>query len=241
MPSLTDLANPTRFLAFSARLLPWLWVRRRSCSRSASTSRLRLSGGLPAGRQRAHHAHPRALGDARHGLLHGSWRSPRSGPSSGVIRSPTSRQDGGAARRRLHFPRPRHRLDLGQADVGRLLGVGCAAHVVPRSLHHVSRADRALARLRRSGAGRAGRRRSDPRRLQSTFRSSSFRSTGGTRCIRAKASFAGRPDIDPSMLWPLFIMLAAFTFLFAALHLAAMRAEIFRRRVRAADLWLRAR
>ena len=63
------------------------------------------------------------------------------------------------------LPRPRHRLDLGQADVGRVVGVGRAADLVPRALHHVSRADRALARLRRSGARRPRRRRPDPRRL----------------------------------------------------------------------------
>jgi heme exporter protein C len=44
------------------------------------------------------------------------------------------------------------------------------------------------------------------------------------------------PSIDPSMLTPLFIMLAAYSVLFVALLLAAMRAEIFRRRVRAAEL-----
>ena len=46
----------------------------------------------------------------------------------------------------------------------------------------------------------------------------------------------GGPSIHPSMLWPLLVMLAAFTLLFATLHLAAMRAEIFRRRVRRAEL-----
>ncbi len=46
----------------------------------------------------------------------------------------------------------------------------------------------------------------------------------------------GGPSIDPSMLWPLLVMLAAFAFLFATLHLAAMRAEIFRRRIRTAEL-----
>jgi heme exporter protein C len=38
--------------------------------------------------------------------------------------------------------------------------------------------------------------------------------------------------IDPSILIPLFIMAAAFTLLFVTLHLAAMRNEILRRRVR---------
>ncbi len=46
----------------------------------------------------------------------------------------------------------------------------------------------------------------------------------------------GGPSIDPSMLWPLFVMLAAFAMLFIALLLAAMRAEIFRRRIRAVEL-----
>src|SRR6185503_4236358 len=45
----------------------------------------------------------------------------------------------------------------------------------------------------------------------------------------------GRPSIDQSMLWPLFIMLAAFGVLFVALLLGSMRAEIFRRRIRAAE------
>jgi len=44
------------------------------------------------------------------------------------------------------------------------------------------------------------------------------------------------PSIDPSMLAPLFVMLAAYAVLFVTLLLAAMRAEIFRRRVRAVEL-----
>jgi heme exporter protein C len=44
------------------------------------------------------------------------------------------------------------------------------------------------------------------------------------------------PSIDPAMLAPLFVMLAAYAALFLTLLLAAMRAEIFRRRVRAAEL-----
>jgi heme exporter protein C len=46
----------------------------------------------------------------------------------------------------------------------------------------------------------------------------------------------GGPSIDPSMLWPLFVMLAAFGLLFVALLLASMRAEIYRRRIRATEL-----
>ncbi len=41
------------------------------------------------------------------------------------------------------------------------------------------------------------------------------------------------PTIDPSMLWPLLVMGIGYTLLFFALHVAAMRNEIMRRRVRA--------
>ena len=46
----------------------------------------------------------------------------------------------------------------------------------------------------------------------------------------------GGPSIHPSMLYPLIVMLAAFATLFATLLLTAMRAEIYRRRVRAAEI-----
>lgn len=44
---------------------------------------------------------------------------------------------------------------------------------------------------------------------------------------------SGGPSIDPALLTPLFVMAAAFTVLFVLLHLIAMRAEILRRRVHA--------
>lgn len=46
----------------------------------------------------------------------------------------------------------------------------------------------------------------------------------------------GGPSIHPSMLYPLLVMLAAFAALFLALLLTGMRAEIFRRRIRATEL-----
>ncbi|SSC69506.1 unnamed protein product [Ciceribacter sp. T2.26MG-112.2] len=39
------------------------------------------------------------------------------------------------------------------------------------------------------------------------------------------------PTIDPEFLWPLLVMAIAFTFLFFTLHLMAMRNEIWRRRI----------
>ncbi len=85
--------------------------------------------------------------------------------------------------------------------------------------------DPARAGARRRGA-HAGRRRS-------TCRSSSSRSTGGTRCTsRRRCSRLGGPTIHPTILTPLLVMAIAFTLLFLTLHLAAMRNEIMRRRVR---------
>ena len=46
------------------------------------------------------------------------------------------------------------------------------------------------------------------------------------------------PTVHPTMLWPLLIMAAGFTLAFTALHLGAMRAEIFRRRVRTAQIMI---
>jgi heme exporter protein C len=46
----------------------------------------------------------------------------------------------------------------------------------------------------------------------------------------------GGPSIHPTMFYPLLVMIAAYVMLFLALHLASMRAEIFRRRLRAAEL-----
>jgi heme exporter protein C len=46
----------------------------------------------------------------------------------------------------------------------------------------------------------------------------------------------GAPAIHPSILWPLLVMMAGMTALFLALHLKAMRNEILRRRVKALRL-----
>jgi heme exporter protein C len=46
----------------------------------------------------------------------------------------------------------------------------------------------------------------------------------------------GGPSVHASMLWPLLVMAAAFTLLFVTLLIAAMRNEILRRRVRALRL-----
>jgi len=47
---------------------------------------------------------------------------------------------------------------------------------------------------------------------------------------------AGGPSIDPSILTPLLVMALGFTVMFGALHLKAMRNEILRRRVKALQM-----
>ncbi len=66
-------------------------------------------------------------------------------------------------------------------------------------LHHVSRADRAVARVRGPGARRTGGGGADPRRLRQHPDHQSSRSTGGTRCTsrRASCGSAGRASIPP--------------------------------------------
>ena len=80
------------------------------------------------------------------------------------------------------------------------------------------------------------RRRAPPRcsRLsaRSTCRSSNSRSIGGTRCISRPRCCASAARPSTAILSPLLVMALAFTLLFLTLHLAAMRNEILRRRVR---------
>jgi heme exporter protein C len=59
---------------------------------------------------------------------------------------------------------------------------------------------------------------------------------GNTLHQPASIMRAGGPSIDPSILTPLLVMALGFTVLFAALHLKAMRNEILRRRVRALQM-----
>ena len=68
--ALIDLANPTRFLALTARVLPWLAAA--TAIAFAVGLYLRLGGRarrLPAGRDREDHVHPRAERLARDGRV----------------------------------------------------------------------------------------------------------------------------------------------------------------------------
>ncbi len=59
---------------------------------------------------------------------------------------------------------------------------------------------------------------------------------GNTLHQPASIMRVGGPSIDPSILTPLLVMALGFTVLFVALHLKAMRNEILRRRVKALQL-----
>ena len=113
---------------------------------------------LPAGRHREDHVHPRAecvavdvrLGrDERRGARH-----------AGVAASARRRRRQGRRpdRRCLHVSRAGHGLAVGPADVGHLLGMGCAADLGADPVSDVSRPDRAVAGGRGSLARRARRR-----------------------------------------------------------------------------------
>ena len=151
--SLHRFANPGQFLRLSGRVLPWL---------VASAAVVTLAGlvwGLflsPADWQqgdavRIMYVHVPAawlasLGYgslAICGLLSIVWRHPLADLAAMGDR---------AGRRRFHRRLPHHRQPLGQAHVGRLVGVGCAADLGARAVLPLSRADRAHSCLRQSGA-----------------------------------------------------------------------------------------
>jgi hypothetical protein len=196
--SWTDIANPTRFLSIADRLIPWL----------AGLAALVLGVGLymsfaaPEDYQqgitvRIMYLHvPFAwlamfcyITDGGLGARHAGVA-----PSAGRRLA----EGRGAARRGLHLPGARHRLDLGQADVGHLVGVGRAADLGLRAVPDVSRHHRADARAGRSVPLRQGGRLVTCR-LRSTSRSSSSPSTGGTRCTSRPRSYVstGLPSIRP--------------------------------------------
>ena len=117
--------------------------------------------------------------------------------AAGVPPSPGRRLGKGrrADRRRLHVPGAVDRIALGQADVGHVLGVGCAADVGADPVLPLSRPDGAARPRSRT---RPPRRSSPPCWLSSasrSCRSSSSRSNGGTRCISRRPT-SPRPSIQ---------------------------------------------
>ena len=147
-------ANPSRFMRLSAALLPWLGAatavadrRRRSIWR-CSARRADYQQGESV---RIMYVHVPAAWMAMfcYAVMAGaSGGRADLEASAGRPRG----QGGGADRRRLHAARPDHRLAVGQADVGHLVGVGRAADLGADPVLPLSRLYRADARLRRSDA-----------------------------------------------------------------------------------------
>ncbi len=128
----------------AAPLLPWLGASAAVLVGRGSISRLRGAAGLPAGRHRQDHVHPCARRlDGDDGLwIDGAFRRCRPYLSSST--GGCGCQSRSASGRALHRTCAHHRLALGQADVGRMVGVGCAADLVPDPAVALSRLHRAV-------------------------------------------------------------------------------------------------
>jgi heme exporter protein C len=148
-----DLANPTRFLTLVNRVLPWL----------VAATILAFAFGLvrvvhaPDDYQQGAtvkimflHVPAAWLGMMGWGRDDAS-RARHAGmaPSAGRRR----RQSGGTDRRGIHIHLPRHRLAVGPADLGHLLGVGRTADFGAGAVPALSRRDRAVATAEDPGRG----------------------------------------------------------------------------------------
>ena len=147
-----------------------------------------------------------AAGGARHAGL-----APSAGRRLG--------QGRGADRRGVHGAGAGHRLDLGQADVGHMVGVGRPPHLGLRAVPDVSRHHRAEARD--GGSGAVG-------RAVAIITLVGFInipiikfSVDWWNTLHQPASVfrLDGPTIHPSLLWPLLVMALGFTLLFLTLHL----------------------
>ncbi len=227
-----DFANPSRFLSFADRTLPWL----------SGLTVLVFAFGLdqamiaPDDYQQGATVKIMFLHvpSAWLGMLGWGVMTVAALGHAGVA-APAGRrrgQGGGADRCRFYAAVPHHRLAVGPPDVGHLLGVGCAAHLGAGAVPALSRRHRAVAH--RGGPLARGARRGDPHagrrdRLPIIKFSVDWWNTlhQWRRCF---ASAARRST--STILIPLLIMALAFTLLFATLLIATMRNEILRRRVR---------
>ncbi len=163
--AIIDLANPTRFLRLVDRVLPWL----------AAATLLAFAIGLVQAMNAPDDYQQGATVKIMYLHVPSAWLgmmgwSLMSVAALGTLvwRHPLADVAGKAAapaRRRLHVHLPRHRLALGPADLGHLLGVGRAADLDAGAAAALSRRHRALLdggrsqpRLARGGGADAGRR-----------------------------------------------------------------------------------
>ena len=231
--SLIDLANPSRFLALVARLLPWL---------TAATLLAFAVGGIAAylapddyqqgATVKIMFIHvPAAWLGIFAWLLMSVGRIGHAG--RGVTHLPMSppRPQRRSVRRSLSCASLTGSL-VGAANVGNVLGLGRSAHFGAGPVYDVS------------GVIALWRTIDDPTRAARA--AAVFTLVGSINIPIIKFSVdwwntlhqgasvlrLGGSTIHVSILMPLIAMVAAFTLLFLTLHLAAMRNEILRRRLR---------
>jgi heme exporter protein C len=192
--TLIDLANPTKFLALNARLLPWLAGRLQSRSRSASICRL----SRPLAEVAAKAAAPIGAAFTFLALVTGSlWGRPMWGTYWEWDARLTSML--------ILFL-----MYLGLIELW-------------RSVEDPTRAARAAAVLTLVGAVNLPIIKFSVDWWNTLHQPASVLRTGG-------------PSLDRAFLVPLLVMGVAFILLFSVLHLAAMRNEILRRRVRSLQM-----
>lgn len=237
MPSLTDLANPTRFLAFSARLQPWLWAL--AALLFAVGLYLSLLVAPPDYQQgdsvRIMYVHVPAailamgcytmMAIAALGTL--VWRHPladvaaKSAAPLGAAFTFLGLVTGSIWGKPMWGTWWVWDARLTSFLVLLIMYLGLIA--LWRSFEDPARAGRIVAVLLLVGS--------------INIPIIKF-SVDWWNTLHQPASIlrVGGPSIHPSMLYPLLLMLAAFATLFVALLLTGMRAEIFRRRIRATEL-----
>ena len=231
--ALIDLANPTRFVALVERVLPWLIGATVIAFAVGLRRRMARAGRLPAGRHRQDHVHPRAHawlamfvlgGDERRGTGHAGWRHPLADVAAkcaaplGAAFTLSCLVTGSLWGRPMWGTYWVWDARLTSVLVLFLMYLGLIA--LWRTVD-----DPAARRPCRRDAD-AGRRH-QPSDHQILGRLVEHAASAAPRC----SAWAARPSTR-AILLPLVVMALAFTLLFITLHLAAMRNEILRRRVR---------
>ncbi len=232
-----ELANPKRFMGFSGALLPWLWGGALLCLGAGLY--LGLFAVPPDYQQgdtvKIMFIHVPAAQVAHDGLCRdGRGQHLRAGqsPSAGRCRGQGRRPAGGA----VHGAGADHRFALGQADVGRLLGVGCAADLVPDPALPLFRLYGAVERVSRTRRGRPAPPPSWRWWARSICRSSNFSVDWWNTLHQGESIIVKAGRIAPVFLCPLLLMMAGYALLFFALWMTRIRTEILARRARSLQL-----
>ena len=233
--TLIDLANPTKFLSLTARVLPWL---------AGATAILLLIGFYQAamapddyqhGAVGEDHVHPRAECVAVDVRLERDepCRARHAGmaASAGRCRG----ESGSPDRSCLYLFGAGDRLAVGAADVGHLLAMGCAAHLRCWSYFLILTLIGAWCALGSMPGGAAQTVLSVVGALNLPIIKFSV-DWWNTLHQPASVLRIGGPTLDKAFLIPLLVMAVGFSLLFVTLHLAAMRNEILRRRVRSLQM-----